>query len=105
MPQWVDKHEIALPAQSVFQFANNLDLCQRWIPAITNIEKQFDGEIQVGSRWLETRKEDAREMTMQLEVFELKNEGPDYLHCAGADLKSMKSFYRFDLSQSMPSAA
>jgi len=95
MKTWTDEMVISKPARDVFEFAINLDNCSTWIPKITNIDKHFDGDMEVGSSWDETRKEGKREMTMKIEVFELDRKGPVYIHTAGANIKSMKSYYRF----------
>ena len=95
---WDDSIEVNASAAHCYNKAVDLDNCQQWIPQVQSIEKLYSGEITTGSQWIETRKEGKRVHTMTLEVFESHSpeQGePPYIHCAGADLSSMKSYYRF----------
>lgn len=95
---WDEEILVNRSAKHCYAKAVDLDNCQQWIPQVQAIEKLYDGEITKGSQWKETRKEGKRVHTMTLEVFEshAPSQGePPYVHCAGADMNSMKSFYRF----------
>lgn len=95
---WDEEISVNAKAEHCYNKAVDLDQCQQWIPQIQSIEKHFDGDITQGSQWQETRKEGKRVHSMTLEVFEShspKQGTAPYVHCAGADLKSMKSYYRF----------
>lgn len=95
---WDDQIQVSASAEHCYQKAVDLDQCQQWIPQVQAIEKLYDGDFGVGSQWRETRKEGKRVHTMTLTVFEShspkQGEAP-YIHCAGADMGSMKSYYRF----------
>lgn len=98
---WDDEIEISLPVADCFATAVDLDSCQNWIPEIQSIEKLYSGTLSVGCQWKETRREGKREHTMVLEAFE--HRGPDdgeppYIHSAGAQMKNMRSYYRFVFS-------
>lgn len=95
---WDDSIEVNASPAKCYERAVDLDNCQKWIPQVQGIEKLYEGDITVGSQWKETRKEGKRVHTMTLEVFEShspKEGQPPYIHTAGADMKSMKSYYRF----------
>ena len=95
---WNDDIEIDISAADCFYKATDLEQCQRWIPQIQQIERLDSGALTQGSRWRETRKEGKRLHTMELELFESHSpaEGePPYVHCAGAEMATMKSYYRF----------
>jgi hypothetical protein len=98
MVGWDDEIQVNASAAACYEKAVDLDQCHQWIPQIQGIEKLYQGEITKGSQWKETRKEGKRVHTMTLEVFEshAPSEGDaPYIHCAGADMNSMKSYYRF----------
>lgn len=95
---WDEDILINASARDCYLKAVDLDNCHKWIPQVQGIEKLFEGDITQGSQWKETRKEGKRVHTMTLEVFEshAPSQGePPYVHCAGADMNSMKSYYRF----------
>ena len=95
---WNDEITIDIPAEACFRAATDLSQCHQWIPQIERIERLDKGPLGAGSRWLETRREGRRVHTMELEVFESHSPGdgePPYIHCAGADIAYMKSYYRF----------
>ncbi|WP_196159473.1 SRPBCC family protein [Reinekea sp. G2M2-21] len=95
---WNESIEIDASAAHCYAKATDLDACAQWIPQVEGIEKLYQGEITVGSQWKETRREGKRVHTMTLEVFESHSPAqgqPPFIHCAGADMKSMKSYYRF----------
>lgn len=100
---WDEEITVNASAEHCYNKAVDLDNCQQWIPQVQAIEKLYQGEITQGSQWQETRKEGKRVHTMTLEVFEShspKQGAAPYVHCAGANMKSMKSFYRFIFSNS-----
>lgn len=102
---WDESIDVNKSAADCYAKAVDLDRCHVWIPQVQNIEKLYDGDMTVGSRWKETRKEGKREHTMTLEVFESHSPAqgkPPYVHCAGADMNSMKSFYRFVFEETAP---
>lgn len=102
MVGWDDEILVNASAEHCYSKAVDLDQCQQWIPQVQAIEKLYEGEITTGSQWRETRKEGKRVHTMTLEVFEshapAQGNAP-YVHCAGANMSSMKSYYRFIFEQ------
>ncbi len=95
---WDDSILVNATPEHCYNKAVDLDNCNQWIPQVEHIEKLFSGDITEGSRWNETRREGKRLHTMTLEVFESHSPAQGnspYIHSAGADLSSMKSYYRF----------
>lgn len=94
---WDDEIDIMVDAKQAFTVASDLSQAKDWIPAIDHIEPKFEGRLQTGDKWIETRTEGKRQHTMELTAFEVsppEAEAP-YVHCAGANVSGMKSYYRF----------
>ena len=95
---WNESIVVNASPEHCYKKAVDLDNCKQWIPQVEHIEKLYSGELTLGSQWNETRREGKRLHTMLLEVFEShspKDGQAPYVHCAGAEMDSMKSYYRF----------
>ncbi|WP_119393673.1 SRPBCC family protein [Salinibius halmophilus] len=94
---WDDEIDINVDAKVAFAAACDLSQAKDWVPAIDHIEPKFEGRLQTGDKWIETRTEGKRQHTMELTAFEVSPPyaEPPYVHCAGANVSGMKSYYRF----------
>lgn len=101
MAGWTDAITIEATPEQVFNKVTDLEHASEWIPNITHVEPLWQGDMQVGSQWRETRCEGKREYTLVITVYEIHRptDGePPYVLSAGASVMGMKNYYRFVMS-------
>jgi carbon monoxide dehydrogenase subunit G len=68
---------------NVYKYLLNLDDAKNWMKGLVRMERLDEGPIQVGSKWMETRKMYGHESTEHFEVTELHEPDKIVLRCDG----------------------
>ncbi|KAA9031575.1 SRPBCC family protein [Niallia endozanthoxylica] len=77
------KRTIKASQQPVYSSLFDLDAARNWMQGFVRIERLDDAPVQVGSKWLETRKMFGKEATEHFEVVELNGTDKIVLRCDG----------------------
>lgn len=70
MPDFQSSVIVKKPVQAVFQYIASMKNTHELMPAVVKVEKQTDGEIKQGTKFVETRMVGGREVQAEMEILE-----------------------------------